>query len=230
MSRRIFISYRRSDSADFTVALYNQLRAHFDESYIFKDINAILPGQQFSQVLENALDSCAVVLVVIGPKWIDGAGDRLHLENDWVRQEIALALARNLRVIPILANGSRMPKTEELPENIRGLRERQSIQIDNQSFEYDVSQLCLAIKDLVPLKRVNRKVNSSGWDNAFKAILLTFMLGSLALIFWAWFGADGGFKEKIAMSLLGLGGMAGGWAAFTRQRWIELRANQIENV
>ena len=55
-------------------------------------------------------------------------------------------------------------------------------------------------------------------------------LASIGLIVWAWLGSDGLFLEKVTMSLLGLGGVAGGWAAFTRQRWIELRANQIEQV
>ncbi len=229
MSRKIFISYRRSDSADFSVALYNELRGYYDESFIFKDINTIQPGQQFAEVLENALDHCAVVLVVIGPTWLTVSGARLFEEHDWVRQEIARALARNLRVIPILANGTKMPKTEELPDDLHGLCKRQALEIDNQRFEYDVAQLCRAIQDLVPSKK--RRVapaGSSYWDNAFKAILLLFMLASIGLIVWAWLGSEGQFTEKITMSLLGLGGMAGGWAAFTRQRWIELRAHQIE--
>ena len=229
MSRKIFICYRRTDSADFTVALYNQLREHFDESCIFKDINVIQPGQQFGEVLENALDTCAVVLVVIGPTWISQSGARLFEDHDWVRQEVAQALARNLRVIPILTNGTKMPLPEHLPPDLHGLCKRQSLAIDNQRFEYDVAQLRRAIQDIVPPKAKIKRTGSF-WDNAFKAIVLLFMLASTALMLWAWLGYASGFKEKIAMSLLGLSGMAGGWAAFTRQRWIELRANQIENI
>lgn len=98
MSRKIFISYRRTDTADFTVALYNQLRDYFHEDVIFKDINTIQPGQEFAEVLENALDHCAVVLVVIGPGWAGKESNRLLEEGDWVRQEIAVALQRELRV------------------------------------------------------------------------------------------------------------------------------------
>jgi TIR domain len=230
MSRKIFISYRRSDSADFTVALYNQLREHFEESYLFKDINTIQPGEQFADVLAAALDDCVVVLVVIGPQWIEGSGHRLFEEHDWVRQEISWALSRNLRVIPILANGTKMPPTDKLPADLHGLCSRQALAIDNQRFEYDVAQLCHAIQDLVPKRKRLHRPLVSGWDHAFKAILLLFMLGSIALISWAWLGGQGTFAEKIAMSILGLGGMAGGWAAFTRQRWIELRSNQLEEL
>ncbi len=230
MSRKIFISYRRSDASDFTVALYNQLREHFDESDIFRDINAIQPGQQFAQVLEESLDSCAVVLVVIGPTWISGAGQRLFEEQDWVRQEIARALARNLRVIPLLANGTKMPTNAQLPLDLQPLCKRQALNIDNARFEYDVAKLASAIKDIVPVRKRAKTSMGSGWDAVFKAILLILMLASIGLIVWAWLGSDGQFLEKVTMSLLGLGGVAGGWAAFTRQRWIELRANQIEQV
>lgn len=230
MSRKIFISYRRTDSADFTVALYNQLREHFAEANIFKDINAIQPGQQFAHVLEDALDNCAVVLVVIGPTWISNSGQRLFEEHDWVRQEIASAIARNLRVIPLLVNGASMPTKEQLPADLHGLIQRQAQLIDNRRFEYDVAQLARAIHDIVPARSRPRGNGASPFDSVFKAILLLFMLASIGLICWAWLGSVGGFKEKIAMSLLGLGGMAGGWAAFTRQRWIELRENQMEKV
>lgn len=230
MSRKIFISYRRSDTADFTVALYNELRDYFHDEDIFKDINAILPGQQFAQVLSNALDECAVVLVVIGPRWKGQDSNRLMEEGDWVRQEIGVALKRNLRVVPLLVNGTQMPQKQDLPVDLHPLLDRQAIPIDNQRFEYDVQQLCKAIKDLVPSRALEQPIRSqsSPWDNAFKAVLLLFMLASIALICWAWIGSHTDFKEKVFMSLLGVGGIAGGWAAFTRQRWIELRADQLE--
>jgi len=225
MSRKIFISYRRTDTADFTVALYNQLLDYFREDMIFKDINTIQPGQQFAEVLEAALDSCAVVLVVIGPGWVGKESNRLMEEGDWVRQEIAVALQRNLRVVPILVNGTKMPAKDQLPPDLHGLTKRQAHPIDNQRFEYDVERLCLAIKDLVPITRSKQTLRKgSPWDNAFKAILLLFMLASIGLIVWAWVGAQTEYKEKVFMSLLGGAGMAGGWAAFTRQRWIELRS------
>lgn len=230
MSRKIFISYRRSDTADFTVALYNELRDHFHDEDVFKDINAILPGQEFAQVLSKALDECAVVLVVIGSRWKGQESNRLMEEGDWVRQEIAIALRRNLRVVPVLVNGTTMPHRHDLPTDLHPLLDRQAIPIDNQRFEYDVQQLCKAIKDLVPSRNIQPPPRSpnSPWDSAFKAVLLLFMLASIALLAWAWLGAQADFKEKAFMSLLGVGGIAGGWAAFTRQRWIELRADQLE--
>lgn len=229
MARKVFISYRRSDSADFTVALYNAMRQHVEDTHIFKDINTIQPGQNFAVVLQDALTSCAVVLVVIGPTWLSEHGQRLHEPGDWVRQEIAMALQRKLRVVPVLANGAKMPHPAELPPDLHGLCQLQAVRVDNDRFEYDVARLCKAIGDLVPVMEPRDKRDAI-WDNAFKGILLLFMLGSILLIAWAWIGSVGRFQEKIAMSVLGIAGMVGGWAAFTRQRWIELRANQLKDL
>ena len=229
MSRKIFISYRRTDAADFTVALYNELRRFYDDEAVFKDLNDIQPGQEFAEVLNDALDDSAVVLVIIGPTWLTESGERLFEENDWVRMEVALALERKLRVVPVLINGTKMPRKSDLPDVLHNLCDRQAHHIDNDRFSYDVAKLCMGLKDLVPFKKKKVKTSKSSiFDNAFKAVLLLFMLASISLILYAWLVADGEFKEKVFMSCLGGGGMAGGWAAFTRQRWIELRSDQLE--
>lgn len=229
MSTKIFISYRRADSADFTVALYNELRLHFDEKCIFRDINNIPPGMEFAEVLSNALDQSAVVLAIIGPEWISVSGQRLFDPSDWVRQELAQSLQRNIRVVPILVNGADLPSEAQLPPDLHPLRKRQFHRIDNPRFEYDVKALALGIQDLIPLRKARPKplsVNSS-WDNVFKGILVLLMLMSIALITYAWFFSEEETTEKLIMSAFGGVGIVGGWAAFTRQRWIELRANQL---
>ena len=230
MSTKIFISYRRADSADITVALYNELREHFEDERIFKDINNIPPGMDFSQVLAKALDEAAVVLAIIGPEFISGSGTRLFDEADWVRQELALSLQRNLRVVPVLVNGAKLPEPTELPPDLQPLRKRQIARIDNGRFQYDVQQLSVGISDLIPLKKKQAQDapdKNGPWDNVFKGVLLILMLSSIGLISFAWIFSEEETLEKLIMSVLGGGGLLGGWAAFTRQRWIELRSNQI---
>jgi hypothetical protein len=227
VSSKIFISYRRSDSADFTVALYNELCELFGTDAIFKDINKIPPGMEFSEVLENALDESVVVLALIGPSWISKSGDRLFNDHDWVRQEIARSLERKLRVVPVLVNGAPIPKTNHLPEDLHPLLSRQIARIDNVRFAYDVRTLAEGISDLVPLKKKKAKIPFSKWDHVFKGLILLLMLIGIGLIGFAWVASTGDFKEKVFMSVLGGSGIVGGWAAFTRQRWIELRANQL---
>jgi hypothetical protein len=228
VSRKIFISYRRADAADFTVALYQELCDYFGNDSIFKDINAIRPGQSFADVLSEALQESPVVLVVIGPKWISESGERLFNPDDWVRQEIALALEMKRRVVPLLINGAQLPSREQLPEDLHGLLARQAFPIDNLRFESDVERLCKGIEDVIPIRKKSSLATSTLFDNAFKAILLLFMLASLAFLGFAWVISDGEYKEKVFMSILAGAGMVGAVAAFTRQRWIEKRSSQLE--
>lgn len=227
MSQKIFISYRRADTADFTVALYNELCKHFQEDRLFKDINNIAPGLEFGQVLNGALDQAVVVLAVIGPEYISGSGTRLFDPADWVRQELAVSLQRGLRVVPILANGAELPSEAQLPPDLHPLRKRQVARIDNQSFQYDVATLANAIRDLIPAKPKPLPPATSTLDNAFKGILLLLMLFSISLIAYAWIFSQDEMMEKLIMSLFGGVGIMGGWAAFSRQRWIEYRSTQI---
>ncbi|HEX8071631.1 MAG TPA: toll/interleukin-1 receptor domain-containing protein [Pyrinomonadaceae bacterium] len=115
----IFISYRRDDTAGHAGRLYDGLSARFGDDLIFMDIDQLEPGEDFVQVIEEAVGSCEILIALIGRSWLtnyDAAGRRLDNPNDFVRLEIATALARNIRVIPILVQGAQMPRPEDLPE------------------------------------------------------------------------------------------------------------------
>ena len=107
---RIFISYRRDDSAAHAGRLYDRLEGHFGQENVFMDVDAIQPGLDFVEVVQEAVGSCDALIAVIGKEWqrvVDGSGRR-RLENpeDLVRLEIATALSRNIRVIPVLVQGA----------------------------------------------------------------------------------------------------------------------------
>ena len=229
--KKIFISYRRGDSADFTVALYNRLKLLFGEECIFKDINSIPIGLEFAEVLNDALNESAVVLVIMGNDYFSEYGHRLFNEDDWVRQEVVMALEMGLRVVPVLINGAAIPTLDLMPESMQPLMARQIARISNPSFDEDVNRIAEGLSDTIPLKpeepTVPGKPNGSIWDNMIKAVLLLVMLVSIGLIAFAWALAEVEFREKVFMSLLGLAGVVGGWAGFTRQRWLELRSLQI---
>ena len=122
---RIFISYRREDSAGWTGRLADRLKERFGPNSIFVDIDTIEPGADFTEALRKAVGSCDVLLAVIGPRWsmvTDKTGKpRLHDSSDWIRVEIAAALTRKIRVIPVLVGGATMPSTEFLPDDLDGL-------------------------------------------------------------------------------------------------------------
>ena len=110
---RIFISYRRDDSAAHAGRLYDWLQSHFGQGQVFMDVDAIKPRLDFVEVVQEAVGSCDSLIAVIGRDWLgasDGIGRRrLEILEDLVRLEIATALTRNIQVIPVLVQGAQMP-------------------------------------------------------------------------------------------------------------------------
>lgn len=140
----VFISYRRDDAAGYARAIYDQLTERFDTAQVFMDVDAIEPGLPFDEVIRNAVGKCEVLLVLIGSRWMEVQPDgrrRLDDERDFVRLEIAAALARNIRVIPVLLDGVQMPAEDLLPEPMRGLVWRNALEVSNTRFTSDVNRL-----------------------------------------------------------------------------------------
>jgi hypothetical protein len=141
---KVFISYRREDAAGYARAIYEELTERFTPDRIFMDVDAIEPGLPFDEVIRDAVGQCEVLLVLIGARWLAPQSDgktRLDDERDFVRLEIAAALARNIRVIPVLLDGAPMPKEADLPEALRGLVWRNAIEVSNSRFPADVGRL-----------------------------------------------------------------------------------------
>ena len=108
-SANIFISYRRDDSKVHVGRLYDTLASRFSPQNIFIDLKDIVPGEDFADVIEKAVSSSAVLLAVIGKRWLyrpDGTKRALDSEKDFVRLEIETALNRQVQVIPVLVNGA----------------------------------------------------------------------------------------------------------------------------
>ena len=146
---RVFISYRREDSAFPAGWLYDLLCAHLGSDYIFKDVDSIDPGDDFVRVIGDAVGSCQVLLALIGDRWLDitdrTGHRRLDDPEDFVRLEIEAALRRDVRVIPILVGRAPLPRSEQLPHSLRGLIRRQAIERSPNRFEPDVARLVRTI-------------------------------------------------------------------------------------
>lgn len=122
---RMFISYRRDDSADASGRLYDQLASRFGRENVFKDVDNIPVGVDFRTYLDHALQLTDVVLVVIGPQWLTSANSqgerRLFEANDFVRIEIEAALRMRKVVIPVLVSDATMAAEDALPPSIGAL-------------------------------------------------------------------------------------------------------------
>jgi hypothetical protein len=146
-----FMCYRRSDSSYTTDRLYDALLTRFGKKRLFRDIDSIPLGVDFVSYVERVMTKCDIVLVVIGRKWLecatpDGAG-RLHDTGDPVRIEIETALRLGKPVVPILVDGSTMPREEQLPAELSALSKRNGISIRPEpDFGNDIVRLLEGIR------------------------------------------------------------------------------------
>ncbi|MDQ6829885.1 MAG: toll/interleukin-1 receptor domain-containing protein [Gemmatimonadota bacterium] len=149
---KIFISYRRDDSAGYVGRLYDGLRGRYDASSLFMDVDHIQPGEDFVAKLEQAVAECDVVLVVIGRNWITAADPegqrRLEDPNDFVRVEVAAALSRDVRVVPVLVDHAVMPAATLFPSDLRSLSRRQAASLRHESWPEDLARLMRGLEHI----------------------------------------------------------------------------------
>lgn len=150
----IFVSYRRADSQGITAHIVDRLNIAFGEPMVFRDIYDIGPGYDFTQVLQNALAESTVMILVIGPSWVAELQRRQQrdqgVEIDWVRQEVRTALMRGIPIIPVLVDGARMPRPNDLPYELSSLPQYGSnaIPIYQSTFNTDIVPLLNSIRQL----------------------------------------------------------------------------------
>jgi TIR domain len=145
MAGGIFISYRRDDTRHVAGRLAGDLMDRFGAESIFRDIDSIDAGDEFPQRLDKALNHCVLMLVLIGRQWL-GASDaqlrrRLDDPNDWVRLEIATALQRGIRVVPVMVEDTALPTEDQLPEDLRPLVRRQARMLSDARWRGDLQAM-----------------------------------------------------------------------------------------
>jgi hypothetical protein len=148
---KIFISYRRDDSADVTGRIYDRLVQHFGENRVFKDVDSIPIGVDFRKYLRSLVDECDTMLAIVGDDWLmlrDSLGRRrLDDPGDFVRIEIEAALERDMRIVPVLVEGVTMPRPEDLPESLREFAYRNGVGIrQDPDFHRDMDRLIKALE------------------------------------------------------------------------------------
>jgi hypothetical protein len=159
---RIFISYRRTDSAAYAGRLFDRLRQHFGDAEVFMDLEGIEPGAEFGKVIVEKARAAEVLIALIGRNWLTlanvGSTRRLDDPNDLVVREIETALEAKRLVIPVLAGNTPMPARTELPERIAALAERNAIELSDQRFHADVDRLIQVIERGAPTAGKRRKL------------------------------------------------------------------------
>lgn len=144
----VFISYRRNEAAAYARGLYDRLAAHFGRDRVFFDHENVGWGEDFIEAITAAAKSCAVMIVLVSPRWSRGADEGTG-NHDYVRLEVATALGRKIRVIPILIQGASMPAPKDLPEDLSPLVRRNALALSDTRWERDVEDLTKTLEGLL---------------------------------------------------------------------------------
>jgi hypothetical protein len=180
MNPRVFLSYRREDSAAYAGRIEERLRRALGRNQLFMDVDNIPLGVNFARLLQDEVARCDVLLAVIGRSWLSARGDdgkrRLDNSDDFVRTEIAAALRRNIPVIPVLVDGAALPKADDLPEGLKDLAVCNALDLRHASFGGDINTLIRGLKAPRRVENTKRICVGSG------AGLLVALLPGLLLL------------------------------------------------
>jgi len=150
---RIFVSYRRDETSGHAGRLIDRLNEHFGAKRVFFDLQTLEPGMDWVDALERALEECEVLIAVIGKNWLTATDKkgRCRLDNpdDPLRREVATALQRKVRVVPVLVQGAEMPDAAELPDDLASLTRRQAIELTDSRWDYDAGRLVQVLEKVV---------------------------------------------------------------------------------
>jgi len=146
----IFVSYRRNDAPAHAGRIYDRLAQRLGKDNVYMDLDSTVPGADFGDVIEQTIARCDALIAVIGRDWVSALrpsrrARRADGSEDWVRREIAAAMARSIRVIPVLVQGAKMPSSAELPDDLKGLARRHGIELSETAWSAQLGLLIDAL-------------------------------------------------------------------------------------
>jgi hypothetical protein len=160
LAKRVFISYRREDTAAVARLVYDRLWRVLGKSSVFFDVNAIGGGEDFEKRIITEISRSDAALILIGDKWlgVNASSERGRIwdSQDYVRAEVREALARSLLIIPLLVSGTRMPGAEQLPDDVKALSTKNAMSLRHESFEDDTENIIAAI--------LGTQARERGWE------------------------------------------------------------------
>jgi formylglycine-generating enzyme required for sulfatase activity len=184
MAGKIFISYRREDDPAAAARVRDALASKFGKANLFMDVDSLVAGQRFDDELRRALAVCDVLIAIIGPRWMDLLESKRVMSGprDYVREEIAQALKRNVVVVPVRVGREGglppLPRAKDLPADIRDLVEYQKHDVVHERFSRDMAQLIEAIHYVRRSRRTGHTFHRAplAWISAGAATVLALSL------------------------------------------------------
>jgi TIR domain len=153
-AQKVFICYRREETAAHAGRLYDAMVNRFGEANVFMDVD-MAPGVDFVERITEVVSGCLALIVVMGPGWATASdeqgGRRIEDEADFVRLEVETGLSHaDVTPIPVLVGGARMPRPEDLPPALRPITRRNAVEMSEARWGYDVARLFGALEELLP--------------------------------------------------------------------------------
>lgn len=211
---RVFICYRREETAAHAGRLYDSMVARFGEGNVFMDVD-LAPGVDFVERITQVVSGCLVLIVVIGRNWAtvkdEHGGVRIADPTDFVRLEIETGLSHpDVTPIPVLVSGARMPKPGELPPELRAITRRNALELSDARWGYDVGRLIAALDELLAdigrTEAADPTPTPAPGPPGWRLILEAMLVAGAAAFAGRWLGdgisVTGGTAAKIAEVLL----------------------------
>jgi TIR domain len=149
VSKKVFISYRREDTAPSAGRVYDRLSRLLSKPNVFFDVSTIGGGEDFKEKIVSAIGRSDAALIFIGREWlapVQPAGKaRIWEASDYVRTELRAALARPILVLPVLVAGAQMPQPEQLPEDVKAITTKNALPLRHESFDDDAENIVATV-------------------------------------------------------------------------------------
>jgi hypothetical protein len=145
MTTNAFISYRRDDSAPWAGRIYDHLAQYVPKENLFIDVDNVRGGDVIADRIQESIVRSRLVIIVIGPQWLEAKSPdgkrRLDDPSDFVRLEIETAIRYNIKMIPLIIEGTKMPKASELPESLHKLALYAGYPLSHQFFPQTMKEV-----------------------------------------------------------------------------------------
>jgi hypothetical protein len=152
---KVFINYRREDTAGDARLVYERLAQRFGRQNVFLDVVDLHPGTTWLDVIKSRGGTSGILIALIGPNWLSAMLERLDSrlerpEQDILKLELEIALSRNsgVEVLPVLVGEASMPPPEQLPRSIRRLAETQATELRHTHYDDDIASLITTLESL----------------------------------------------------------------------------------
>lgn len=226
--KKVFISYRREDTAPAAGRVYDRLVRLLSKPNVFFDVSTIGGGEDFEEKIASEIGRSDAALIFIGREWLvpvqpTGNG-RIWDPNDYVRAEVRAALARPIQLIPVLVAGARMPKPEQLPEDIRVITTKQALPLRHESFDEDTEIIVAALLGL-PTKERTWEDKGRLWSKIAYAIggavaaLAIVVIGALAHFWILERPLSASIGEPVTVLVLIASLIFGVWLGLSYEAW-----------